>query len=92
MYELLTECFQPYKDSLKKQKHTNIEYLVATNPSFRPEIEEKNYPELEWVVKLMKKCWADDPSERPTFLVIKEILTKNKDYDGSAKIIKNEKK
>jgi tRNA A-37 threonylcarbamoyl transferase component Bud32 len=74
MYEIITECFKPYEESLKKQKHTNVEFLVATNPSFRPEISKKDFPNLGWCIDLIKICWNQDPSKRMPFSEIVEIL------------------
>jgi hypothetical protein len=76
MYEIITECFRPYEGSLKKQnkKGTNIDFYVAKDPNFRPEIDEVNFKEFEWCIELTKRCWNHNPTERPPFSEIVKIL------------------
>ncbi|KAK2147699.1 hypothetical protein LSH36_540g01016 [Paralvinella palmiformis] len=45
--------------------------LKTSNPPFRPELNKDCEPEME---ALMKQCWHEDPSSRPTFDNIKSRL------------------
>jgi hypothetical protein len=53
----------------------NIELRVANNPDFRPFIEKKyeNKKYFEFI-DLMKKCWKQNPNDRPNFNEITMII------------------
>jgi tRNA A-37 threonylcarbamoyl transferase component Bud32 len=76
MYELITECFKPYEGSLKHKDGSNIDVYVASDPKFRPIIEEEYFEKfgLGWCVELIKTCWDHRPSKRPPFSEIVKIL------------------
>lgn len=43
------------------------------NPPFRPFVDDRDCPPD--LMDLMKKCWNDNPDERPTFANIKTIVS-----------------
>lgn len=78
MYELLTECFTPYATSIEGRRCQSIEFNVSTDSNFRPDIDPKGFPNFGWYVGLMKSCWEEQPSKRPSFLEIIKIIKKNR--------------
>eukprot|EP01027_Heterolobosea_sp_BB2_P008632 GEZU01012810.1.p3 GENE.GEZU01012810.1~~GEZU01012810.1.p3 ORF type:complete len:120 (-),score=31.66 GEZU01012810.1:48-407(-) len=76
MYEALCE-HMPFHDAPKNE---NIVYRVSTEPDYRPAIKPVRYPNRNYArseaafIKLMQRCWAYKPEDRPTFLgVLKEL-------------------
>lgn len=57
-----------------------IEQKVAQNPEFRPELPNTvSIPEnLQWIISLMKQCWAHESKQRPSFVEIANIFEENK--------------
>ncbi|XP_071083341.1 atrial natriuretic peptide receptor 1-like isoform X2 [Haliotis cracherodii] len=53
----------------------------GVRPYFRPTIEEYDCP-CDELADVIKRCWAEDPAERPDFTALKSIIRKlNKDGD-----------
>ncbi|XP_013783339.1 atrial natriuretic peptide receptor 1-like, partial [Limulus polyphemus] len=51
------------------------------NPPFRPFLDEERCDEK--VVEMIRRCWSEDPSERPEFQALKSVIRKlNKDNDS----------
>ena len=44
-------------------------------PTFRPTLEEFDCP-CDELAGVIRKCWADDPMERPDFAALKSIIRK----------------
>jgi serine/threonine protein kinase len=82
MFQLLTKKIDNiYQDTISNDNVLNVELQVAINPNFRPLIpkkylEKKKYFEF---IELMKKCWNQDPKERPSFNDITMTLQKISD-------------
>jgi atrial natriuretic peptide receptor A len=57
----ISEIYQKVKNGLK--------------PYFRPTLEEYDCPSDE-LADVIRKCWADDPVERPDFQALKGIIRK----------------
>ena len=84
MSEMVNETL-PYEEIDNKM---SISYMVVTDPTFRPAIAqsklEQGLSERERTVRrsqdmfldLMRKCWEDDPHQRPH---IGEVITKLKE-------------
>lgn len=73
MFELLVETTEPYG-----RVAFNIEYHVARNPLFRPQIPLALSASLEqnqlWLIEIMSKCWMHNPEDRPSFVDIGNAL------------------
>ncbi|XP_046544533.1 atrial natriuretic peptide receptor 1-like isoform X1 [Haliotis rubra] len=53
----------------------------GVRPYFRPTLEEYDCP-CDELADVIKRCWAEDPAERPDFTALKSIIRKlNKDGD-----------
>lgn len=78
MYELMVNHVNPYDDTV-----ISPEVKQAQNVAFRPKlppVQLPNDPPIEmdfpWYIELMKKCWAPEPKERPSFdQIVTELLT-----------------
>ncbi|XP_076324600.1 atrial natriuretic peptide receptor 1-like isoform X2 [Tachypleus tridentatus] len=57
------------------------------NPPFRPVIQDISYDEE--LVQMMKRCWAEDPSERPDFQSLKGVIRKLNRTNESGNILDN---
>jgi len=91
---VLTGNFRPYLRDTADIHSTpvNVQMVVAANPDFRPKIGASIIKE-EWMQRLLKDCWADDPSERPTFQMIIDMLKHEKDQkraNGDETILPNQ--
>lgn len=70
MFELYCEQMNPYGNKI------NIEAKVAKNPLFRPVFPENmDIPQSRiFFVFLMQRCWSHEPSLRPSFADIVNLL------------------
>ena len=80
--ERLSELF--YEDEIE----------LKDDPKLRPDLEDdKEILEKmkdDWIIKLMKECWSHDPSKRPSFEVIVELLeSKMKELKFDKKMLLN---
>jgi serine/threonine protein kinase len=78
MYQVLTNKIDDvYKEETKKNKkeielveegNYNVEFKVANDPNYRPKISTNfEKKEFEVFIDLMKRCWQNDPKDRPGF-------------------------
>lgn len=65
MYEVLTENLEPYGKT-----QFNVEYKVAMNEDFRPQIPSTLGNEYAPYIQLMCECWRHKATERPSFTSI----------------------
>ncbi len=61
VYHYLTEIFHKVKAGLK--------------PHFRPTLEDYDCP-CDELADVIRRCWAEDPIERPDFQALKSIIRK----------------
>ena len=66
MWEMYNPTEMPYKDK------NNTEVAIGVNQDLRLTIPEV-YPPT--VARVMKACWQQSPSKRPSFLLIASLLT-----------------
>jgi len=47
----------------------------VTSDGWRPDLSQFDTPETRIVVELIKKCWAQDPNDRPDFKSILKFVS-----------------
>lgn len=77
MCEVLIDRENPFEEEFPDPQF--IEVKMAEDDYFRPKVYKKfkQVPELKWYIHLMKRCWAADPIERPSFSEIVCIIQDN---------------
>jgi serine/threonine protein kinase len=76
MFQILTQCEDKQIYPENKLNGNNIEYNLASNPNFRPEVTDQlnsNKEYSEYIV-LMKSCWDYYAYNRPEFIEISKKL------------------
>jgi len=81
MFEMLTGKFNPYKGT-EGSFDRFIEFKVANNPHFRPNLQLLPTGVPNFFCGLLKRCWDHKPQNRLSFQEISEILTSETDTIG----------
>lgn len=69
MHELLYDKLDPFESK------PGIEFKIAQDPNLRPDVTQLNLSsDNEWIVNLMKQCWEDQSSKRPSFTQLKNDI------------------
>ena len=71
MWEVLVGKLDPFNQTLY------IEVKMANSPDLRPTIPEEFMQDVQkygWYIELMKQCWQQEPSNRPAFAHICEVI------------------
>lgn len=74
LFQLLVETNDPFE---KQTPQFGVEFLVAKNPLFRPQIPLgfNILPEHIEYIELMSTCWKHAAEDRPSFSVLEQKLT-----------------
>ena len=81
LYEIFTNCL-PYIEIIKRKRAQESFFKKITN-GYRPQFPESFNNEK--IKKLIEKCWSSNPSERPTFENLFEILAYDTDFEEKEK-------
>ncbi|GIX70424.1 atrial natriuretic peptide receptor 1 [Caerostris extrusa] len=61
--------------------------MYGTKSAYRPLLDLDNCD--EGVIQVMKKCWSEEPTERPDFQTLKSIIRKLNKENESGNILDN---
>ena len=72
MWEVLHVSTTPYGEV----KTNMLEHKIASTPDYRPNVtvDQQSEAGVSVLVDLMIKCWDHEPSKRPSFAQVCEIL------------------
>ena len=90
VFIVLTGDFHPYAGNSNPKSRPaslkltetpgNVQMLVATDPLYRPNLEESSLADksLLWACRMCCSCWSHSPSDRPSFAQLLMVLDDEK--------------
>ena len=88
LFEVITNNFDPYGSETSGAGSFNIDFKIANDSNFRPDINNTSIKPHIYLSNLMENCWNHNPKNRPSFEKIINILENKKEI----KVKKKKKK
>lgn len=78
MFEIVTGKMAYSELFTKKRSFSQINFLMKVAGGYRPQIPQNMFSQK--LINLMKKCWSQNPSDRPSFAEIFTLLSSDFSY------------